>query len=126
MSPYFENAADFIKKNERKSQKHGQRWGNWRLNAANLTLEHVNGGYYVDLEKMNTSAQMLDWIFQVRGKVWASDQDMGNLLTALDEIFRPQATLCSGGLDQQFDVSQHLQPIKVSAPKEAKDDEEEE
>ena len=118
MSPFFENAAEFIRKNERQPLHHGHRWGNWRLNATNLTLEHLTGDhldYYVDLEKMNTSAEMLDWIFQVRGKAWASDQDMGDLLTAFDELLKPQVNLCSGGRGRPFDASKHLQAIKTGA-----------
>jgi hypothetical protein len=114
MSPFFENAGEFIKRHEPQPPHHGDRWGNWRLDAKNLTLEHLTGDhldYDVDLEKMNTSAEMLDWIFQVRGKAWASDQDMGDLLTALDELLKPQVNLCSGGRDCRFDASKHLQAI---------------
>jgi hypothetical protein len=64
-------------------------WGMWRLERANLTLVHSGEGrsYEVDLEAMNTTGQMLDWIFQVSGKSRATRQDVGELVQALDDIF---------------------------------------
>jgi hypothetical protein len=80
---------------------HGRLWGVWQLNAERLALVHTPDGYEIDLEDISTSAQMLDWIFQVRR--WASPQEMADLLTALGDIFQPQANLCSGGSDKRID-----------------------
>jgi hypothetical protein len=82
-------------------------WGVWRLERANLTLVHSGEGrsYEVDLEAMNTTGQMLDWIFQVSGKSWATRQDVGELVQALDDIFHPQQNLCPGGATRKIDAS---------------------
>jgi hypothetical protein len=45
---------------------------------------------------------MLDWIFQIRKKAWATNKIMGDLLTAFEDIFRPQALRCSGGHDKKL------------------------
>jgi hypothetical protein len=99
---------------------HGCRWGGWQLNAKALTLEihGKHGGedyeYEIDLECINNSAQMLDWIFQVRQKTWASNEVTGELLNALEDIFAPQITLCSwcreGGENdgQELDATEFL------------------
>ena len=72
-------------------------WGIWRLEKYNWTLVHTGEGkgYEIDLEKMNTTGQMLDWIFQMSKKAWVTRQDIGDLVKALDDIFDPQRNLCS-------------------------------
>lgn len=86
-------------------------WGVWRLDTSNWTLAHTGPegrGYEVDLEDMATSGQMLDWIVQVSGKPWATRQDVGELVQALDDIFHPGQTLCSGGGSTQIDPLEYL------------------
>lgn len=80
-----------------------QEWGSWTIERDNLTLNFREGrhSYQIDLEPIYSSAQVLDWIFQVRGKGWASPKVMADLLEAFHDIFHPQATLCSGG-DYKF------------------------
>jgi hypothetical protein len=94
---------------------HGKMWGPWKLNARNLTLTHTkaypSSDYEINLERMNTSGQMLDWIFQVHDKTWCSPQDMGLLIAALRELFHPQSTLCSGGGSHTLDATAHLQKL---------------
>lgn len=71
------------------------RWGKWSFNKKNLTLEHDNRYYYVDLEKINSSSAMLDIIFQIQGKKWVdSDNTTLDLLRALNEILCPQGNYC--------------------------------
>ena len=70
----------------------------WRLEKLNWTLVHTrnNGNYEIVLQDMTAAGPMLDWIFQVSAKTWATREDIGDLIEALDTIFHPQATLCSG------------------------------
>jgi hypothetical protein len=75
------------------------RWGKWRFNREAMTLTHDEHDYEVDLERMQASAAVLDWIFQVSAKNWATSEDIGDLVRALDLLVDPQATLCSRGLD---------------------------
>jgi hypothetical protein len=56
--------------------------------------------YTVPLFDMRTSADMLDWIFQLRQKTWVSDAEMGAIVYALDELLRPQACLCTQGVER--------------------------
>jgi hypothetical protein len=90
-------------------------WGHWKYNPDNLTLEFdkiVDGhpfNYYVDLERCTNSAQILDWIFQVKGKPWCSDEDIADLLRAFDDLMRlVQSKVCSEGKDKEFDFKKHL------------------
>jgi len=64
--------------------------------------------YEIDLERVSSCAEMLDWIFQIAGKTWGTPMNLGHLVRALDDIFHPQETLCSGGAAKQFDVHKHL------------------
>lgn len=46
----------------------------WRVNAKDLTLVGVPekgeaGGYWLDFRRMLTSAQVLDWVAQLSGKL---------------------------------------------------------
>jgi hypothetical protein len=77
-------------------------FGNWKFNKQNLTLAHSGKGrgYEVALEECTTSAEALDWIFQVESKTWASTEDLGDLVRAIGTLLSPQGTLCSGGQEQ--------------------------
>jgi hypothetical protein len=93
---------------------HGRRWGLWTLDTerwclvfeANEMLRGVEpeqylaylGHYEVDLERIRDSAAALDWIFQIRGKAWATSRVMRDLLNAIDDVIDPQASLCGGAM----------------------------
>jgi hypothetical protein len=89
----------------------GTSWGTWRLVASNLTLQYKDGAYEIDLEKITNSAQMLDWIFQIREKVWATPAVMTDLLSAFEALFSPQANLCGGGGTGTIDAEKHLRRV---------------
>jgi hypothetical protein len=77
----------------------------WCVNFDNLTIEHVRGPgfYYVDLERCLTSADVLDWIFQIHRKRWgSSDGVVEELLWLLGLLLQPQANLCTGGLSKKI------------------------
>lgn len=87
---------------------YGRTWGKWTLNK-NLTLTHQDrGSYELDLEKMATSAEVLDTIFQVSNKLWCSPKDAGDLLDALRDTINPQGTLCSCGRNKKFVPTPYL------------------
>lgn len=83
------------------------RFGRWTFDPAHSCLEH-GLGYWVPLNEVGTSARMLDWIFQVAAKSWATPDDIGQMVLALQEIFEPQARLCSFGQDTPFDAGKFL------------------
>lgn len=94
---------DFAAEVERAEEERCARrtWGHWHLDTDTLELIYRadNGGacYFIDLERVTTSAAMLDWIFQLRMKTWTTPTDIGELADALYDIFDPQAMLCSFG-----------------------------
>jgi hypothetical protein len=94
-----------------KPVKDGQTWGNWRLNFSNLTLDYIPHRYEIDLESIDSSSEMADWIFQISMKSWASAQDLGNLVLAIEAIFYPQANLCSGGNNKTINAKAYLEEL---------------
>ena len=91
--------------------RHGQTWGKWQLDTDLYTLTHSDHDYEIRLDEINTCAQMLDWIFQLRKKTWITNEDMGNLTQAFEDIFRPQSSMCSGGGEVPFDAKKYLDVI---------------
>ena len=83
------------------------RFGRWTIDQNTLTLNH-DQGYVIDLERMTCSAEMLDCIFQINTKGWATTDDLGQLVKALQEIFYPQRTLCGFGIDHKIDATEFL------------------
>jgi hypothetical protein len=79
------------------------RWGNWQFEPKNLTLTHSTEGYEIDLERIHSSAAILDWIFQIQGKAWADAKTMHDLLRAFDDILAPQDNYCSYEQDKHAD-----------------------
>ena len=103
--------ADLI----REGTEHQQRliehpvWGKWTLNRDTFCLvyEGDNADWYeIDLDTFTDSAQILDWIFQVARKPWIPAQGIGDLLKAINQIFRPQKNYCSWGKDHKGDPRQ--------------------
>lgn len=89
-------------------------WGPWKYVKSNLTLVYAprdrHWHYEVDLERCNTSAQMLDWIFQLRTKRedLVSAEDIGHFVAALDDLLNPQANICSFGTDSRLNTTRYL------------------
>jgi hypothetical protein len=79
------------------------RWGNWVFNPKHLTLTHSPEDYEIDLETIHSSAAILDWIFQIQRKVWATAQTLHDLLRAFRDILDPQANYCSFEQDIRSD-----------------------
>ncbi len=81
-----------------------QTFPGWHYDHDRLALDlfNIEGHwiYEVDLERCRTSAEVLDWIFQVAGKTWCTDKILGGLIHMLDKILHPQATLCSFGRER--------------------------
>lgn len=104
------SAADLLKKPFPKL-RHGQKWGNWTLDLRLLTLNYSEGkgrGYEIDLEDMTDSAPMLDWIMQMSAKPWMTPEQLGHLVRALDEVFHPQAYICSFGANHEINPRKHV------------------
>jgi len=96
------------------------KWGAWRYNPDNMTLEidsKVSGypednPYYVDLERCNTSAKVLDRLCQLLYKEWCPPQQVGYLLKAIDELAGGlQDVMCSCGANLHFDMTKRLRNI---------------
>lgn len=70
--------------------------GQWKFNTRSLELSFQDD-YFVDLEQMTDSAKILDWIFQVRSKSWATSEVLTGFIDALQTLLHPQESFCSFG-----------------------------
>src|SRR5215472_15612238 len=76
---------EFDARCEKEDQERRKRrwWGPWRFEPTSLTLSYVDERkrcqYEIDLERMDTCAEMLAWIFHVTSivkyKTWCSIED---------------------------------------------------
>jgi len=78
-------------------------WGQWLLDKETLVLRHKEILYEIYLDECKSSAQILDWIIQVSQKSWATDDDIGELVRALDDILNIQGHFCGGGQRREAD-----------------------
>ncbi len=78
-------------------------WGYWRFDKdGNLLIinkslcpgEDSKDLYKIDLERLNTSAAILDTIIQMSQKLWITREDVGYLIEALDDLFTLQSNFC--------------------------------
>ena len=82
-----------------------------RIDEDLLTIEidtgHYGHTYQIDLTRCSTAGEVLDWIFQIKSKTWATSEIMFDLLTALNvacEIFHGQTVqgcLCPCGVPEE-------------------------
>jgi hypothetical protein len=105
-----------------KTIRNGSQWGDWTLEVDKcgtflvLDTKEERHHYEINLDSIDGSAEMLDWIFQMRMKAWVTNNIMGDLLSAFQDIFRPQATLCGQGIDKKLDAERFLKSrIKAAA-----------
>lgn len=81
-------------------------WGDWKFDPETLTLENTNrraSEYWIAFANCNSSGQLLDWIFQITNKRWCDEKTTKDLLTAIQEILRPQTNYCPYGTERQAD-----------------------
>ena len=102
------------------------RWTHWTLNPTLRVLEHreVEGGprhaivptplgvvdYEVDLDDALTSAQILDWIFQLAGKTWCGPWCLYGLVEALNVLVGQR--VCSSGKDYPISIDDMTKSIR--------------
>lgn len=87
-------------------------WGEWSFDPKALIIVHAMG-YEIDLEQVNSSAAILDWIFQIHGKTWCDAKCLHDLATAFRDILDPQAHYCSFEKDKRPNVSSILRHYKT-------------
>jgi hypothetical protein len=77
-------------------------FGRWTLNRATGTLDCPAVPYQIPLAELNNSAVILDWVFQIEEKSWATPDDVGQLVKAIVDIFGRH--VCGSGVDYPFDA----------------------
>lgn len=86
-------------------------WGVWELNKENACLEYVDPDsdiliYQVPIDEMTTSAEILDWIFQIEEKSWATKVILGEFISAIVDILG--RAVCGGGIEGGVDPKERL------------------
>ena len=71
------------------------------FNPKTLVIEHLRTGCYIDLEICTTSAQVLDWIAQLRTKNDLTGLDVGHAVALLDDLLHFQENYCGWGRSQR-------------------------
>jgi hypothetical protein len=98
------------------------RWTGWELCTHTMPgyLVHDDYGYSIELAGITDSAQMLDWIYQIRGKSWTDDHShLTGLLQAFRDILDPQGSLCSGGRSKRLgkrDITRQVERVLAAWP----------
>jgi hypothetical protein len=104
-----------------RNAKNGMAWGDWTLDTDDSVLvldtriDGMKHHYEIELLKITDSAHMLDWIFQLRTKTWVTNDIMGDLLSAFQDILRPQTFLCGAGKDKKLDTRAHFERLFARA-----------
>ena len=78
----------------------------WKFDPRRLTLAYGRH-YWIDLGQCPTSAAVLDFIMQVAGKTWATEEVLAFLVRDLLHLLHPQYNLCRSGEERG--------PINVAA-----------
>jgi len=79
-----------------------KKWGRWVLDPEQLALHIQTYGdnrYLIPLAKCNSTAEVLDWIIQLRQKPWATGRDLCDLVDALDDLLNLEENYCGCGVD---------------------------
>ena len=80
----------------------------WDYDSKRLVL--IYESYEVDLKRILTSTEALDWIVQVSQKMWGTPKVVGDLVRLLDAILDFQGNYCSGGQEHgPVDAAQLIQ-----------------
>ena len=83
---------------EQKEKVASLRWGDWVYDKELMTLTNLKHDYEIDLEEIENSAQILDWIYQVFNKGWNDPLAVYDLLEAFEDLLSPQSNYCSGAI----------------------------
>ena len=93
-----------------------ERWGNWKLDRARRAIYYDGSPeHWFPLTQMNNSTEVLDWVVQLHEKKWATPEDIGNLVAALDDIFDLQNNMCGCGIEHRFNARAHLAKLFPAA-----------
>ncbi|NEQ50262.1 MAG: hypothetical protein F6K11_09040 [Leptolyngbya sp. SIO3F4] len=60
----------------------------WTYDSTHKTLTHVQKGYEVELEKVSSKAEYLEWIMHLHGKIWMTANAFVELVTAFQYLIR--------------------------------------
>lgn len=74
-------------------------YGNWIFDEASFELRHKPTGYFIDLDSVTSTGEMLDWIMQIAKKTSKhySNADLGALCRAFSDLLDAQVEYCCWG-----------------------------
>lgn len=80
------------------------KWGSWRYDREQKVLYLKDNGfdlYEIDMSELTTSAEILDYIFQLKTKSWLTPKILFDLIEALEDLLNPQENYCSNGVGKK-------------------------
>jgi|TARA_R100000541_G_scaffold34462_1_gene42884 hypothetical protein len=83
---FIDTDVKILKRKVKKKNK----WGNWYHKSANNTLQNTRTRYYIDLDTLKTSRDLVDWIFQVANKTSTTRVEIADMIYALEYLLEPQ------------------------------------
>lgn len=93
--------------------------GGWAYDPRTVALVFNRDrlAYSIDLARCESSAATLDWIAQFASKTWATSEDVGDLVRALNAVIGLQANLCGSGKDSPSKARRKIRALREQAPK---------
>lgn len=88
----------------------GFQYGVWKYHPSDKTIESTRTGYYVRALEFKDASSILDWIAQVSAKQQYSDEEIGQLVRAINMLIHLQSQVCSGGFNHTVDPEELLTP----------------
>ena len=64
--------------------------------AGGILIKEV---YAIDLDRVNSVDDLTDWIFQLAGKQWVTDEFLGQIVRGLDALLKPQQFMLHNRMD---------------------------
>lgn len=78
--------------------------GHWKVDKnGSIYCTHPDSGeYWTNIERLQDSGAILDFIAQVSQKQWASPAIIGELVLIIDEVISLQGSVCGNGVNKKL------------------------
>jgi len=96
-----ENLRKVTLSSKEETPKH---WGRWTLDEENLSLftnyDNDEKRYSLPLVLFNNPEETLGWIISIQEKLWTTNQDIGDLIEALNDLLNLKSHFGGKGSEQ--------------------------
>lgn len=106
MDTFYFNFADNLEQRMLEIKKmltNGFTIGVWEYRPKQMSIFHHEFSYWISVERLTNSAEILDWLAQIRGKTWADSKAIGDLLEMINTLIPLQQYVCGNGVGKKID-----------------------